>query len=125
MTLSAPTNDFTEILDQIGQSATVRSITRTIDSNGNITAVSTTDTVISAVIQEVSFKERIFIQAGICQIGDTMFFVSPSITLSIYDQLVWNATTFKIRKILVPPRIGGQILYKQVFAVMDSGAFPT
>ena len=125
MTLSAPTEDFTEILDQIGQSIVVRTLTRTIDVNGNVTAVTPADTTVSAVVQEVGYKERIFLQMGICQIGDTTFFISPSTTLSIYDQLVWNATIFKIRKILVPPRVGGQILYKQVFAVMDSGAFPT
>jgi hypothetical protein len=125
MSLSAPTEDFTEILDQIGQSVTIRVITRTIDSDGNVTATSTADTSTTAVVQEVSYKEKIYLQMGICQIGDTMFFISPSTILSIYDQVLWNATTFKIRKILVPPRIGSQILYKQVFCVMDSGAFPT
>lgn len=125
MTLSAPTADFTEILNQIGQSVTTRVITRTINSDGNVTATSTVDTVITAVVQEVSYKERIFLQMGICQIGDTMFFVAPNTSITIYDQIVYNATTFKIRKILMPPRIGGALLYKQIFTVMDSGAFPT
>lgn len=125
MTLSAPTEDFTEILDQIGQSVTIRAITRTIDSDGNITATSTTDTSTNAVVQEVSYKEKIFLQMGLVNVGDTMFFVAPSTNITIYDQILWNATTFKIRKILIPPRIGSQILYKQILTIIDSGAFPT
>lgn len=123
--LEAPVEDFVEILNQIGQSVTIRAIARSIDTNGNITATTTADTVINAVVQEVSYKERIFLQMGLCQLGDTMFFVAPSTTITIYDQILWNSTTFKIRKVLVPPRIDGQVLYKQILTVMDSGVFPT
>ena len=125
MTLSAPTEDFTEILDQIGQSITVRTLTRTIDTNGNITAVTPADVTVSAVVQEASYKEKIFLQAGLVNIGDTMFFVAPSTVVTIYDQIIYNATVFKIRKVLIPPRIDSHILYKQILTVMDSGTFPT
>ncbi len=128
MSLSAPTEDFVEILDQIGQSITIRAISRTIDvTNGNITATTTTDTLTTAVVQEVSNKEKIFLQMGLVNIGDTMFFVAPSTSVTIYDQIIYNATVFKIRKILMPPRIGGSsgLLYKQILTIQDSGAFPT
>ncbi len=120
--LEAPTEDFVEILDQIGQSITIRAITRTIDANGNITAVSTADTATTAVVQEVSYKEKIFLQAGLVDIGDIMFFVGPTTAVTIYDQIIWNVTTYKIRKVLLPPRIGGfsGLLYKQVLTVRDS-----
>ena len=120
MTLSAPSEDFTEILDQIGQSVTIRAITRTIDTNGNITATSTADTSTTAVVQEVSYKEKIFLQMGLVDIGDIMFFVGPSTSITIYDQILWNATVYKIRKILMPPRIGGTLLYKQILTIRDS-----
>jgi len=123
MSLEAPTEDFVEILDQIGQSITIRAITRTIDAtNGNITAVSTADTTTTAVVQEVSYKEKIFLQMGLVDIGDIMFFVGPSTSITIYDQIIWNATTYKIRKILMPPRIGGLsgLLYKQILTIRDS-----
>ena len=120
MTLAAPTEDFTEVLNQIGQSITVRAITRTIDSNGNVTATSTADTSTTAVVQEVSYKEKIFLQMALVDIGDIMFFVGPSTSVTTYDQIVWNATTYKIRKILMPPRIGGTLLYKQILTIRDS-----
>lgn len=120
MTIVAPTNDFTNILNDIGQSVTVRTISRTINSNGNVTATSTVDATVNAVVQEVSYKEKIFLQMGLVDIGDIMFFFSPSQSLTIYDQIIWNATTYKIRQIMLPPRIAGTLLFKQVLTVKDS-----
>jgi len=122
MTLNAPTEDFTEILDQIGQSITVRTLTRTIDTNGNVTAVTPTDVTASAVVQEVSMKEKIFLQAGLVDIGDIMYFVAPNTSITIYDSIVWNTVVYKVRKILMPPRIGGfgGLLYKQILTIRDS-----
>jgi len=122
MTLNAPTEDFTEILDQIGQSIVVRTLTRTIDVNGNVTAVTPTDVTASAVVQEVSMKEKIFLQAGLVDIGDIMYFVAPNTSITIYDLIVWNTVVYKVRKILLPPRIGGfsGLLYKQILTIRDS-----
>jgi len=120
MTLVAPTNDFTNILSEIGQPITIRTITRTINSDGSVTATTTSDVDTTAVVQEVSYKEKIFLQAGLLEIGDIMFFVAPSTTLTQYDQIIWNATTYKIRKILFPPRISSTLLFKQVLTVRDS-----
>lgn len=125
MTLEAPVEDFIQVLTEIGQSVTIRNINRTIDTNGNVTSLVNTDTVTIAVVQEVSYKERIFLQMGLVNLGDTMFFVAPSTTVTIYDQIIYNATTFKIRKILMPPRINSTLLYKQILTVQDSGSFPT
>ena len=123
--ITAPTNDFPNILTEIGQPITLRTITRTIDSNGKITATTTADADVNAVVQEVSYKEKIFLQMGLVNIGDVMFFVAPATTITIYDQIIWNGTTFKIRKVLMPPRIDSQLLFKQVLTVQDSGSFPT
>lgn len=125
MSIEAPTDDFINVLDEIGQVITIRSITRTIDNNGNVTATSEADTSTTAVVQEVSYKEKIFLQLGLVNIGDVMFFVAPSSIITIYDKIIWNATTFKIRKVLMPPRVDGELLFKQVLTVMDSGDFPT
>ena len=111
MTLESPTEDFVEILDQIGQSITIRAITRTINSDGYVTATSTADTATTAVVQEVSYKEKIFLQMGIVDIGDIMFFVSPSTTVETYDNIVWNTDTYKIRKILFPRELADSVDY--------------
>lgn len=125
MSIVTPTPDFVQILSEIGQDITIRVITRTIDTNGNITATSTSDTDTFAVVQEVGQKEKVLLQLGIVNLGDTFFYVSPSTTINIYDQIIWNATTFKITKILIPPRINGDVLFKQILTVQDSGNFPT
>ncbi len=119
MTLDAPTEDFTEILDDIGQSVTIRSKSRTV-SDGAVTAVTNTDLTTTAVVQEVSYKEKIFLQMGVVEIGDIMFFFGPSTVITQYDQIIWNATLYRVRKILMPPRIDGTLLYKQVLTVRDN-----
>jgi hypothetical protein len=124
MTLVAPTIDFTNILLEIGQSITIRKINRTIDSDGKVTSLTTTDTDTTAQVNEVSNKEKIWLQLGLVNVGDTYFNMSPSENITIYDQIIWNSTTFKITKVLIPPRINGQVLFKQVLCVQDSGSFP-
>ncbi len=119
MTIVAPTNDFPNILNEIGQTITIRTISRTV-VDGKVTAMTTSDTDTSAVVQEVSYKEKIFLQMALVDIGDIMFFLDPSETVTIYDQIIWNATKYKIRKILLPPRIAGTLLFKQVLTVRDS-----
>src|SRR5574337_245102 len=125
MSIETPSDDFTNILNEIGQPITIRSITRTINNNGMVTGTTTTDTNTTAVVQEVSYKEKVFLQMGLVNVGDIMYFVSPSTNINIYDLIIWNSTTFKIRKILIPPRINGTILFKQILSVQDSGNFPT
>jgi len=125
MTIVTPTLDFTNILLEIGQSITIRTISRTIDSDGKVTATTTADVDTTAVVNEVSYKEKIWLQMGLVNIGDVYFNVPASTTVTIYDQIVWNSTIFKVRKILVPPRINGDILFKQILVVQDSGSFPT
>ena len=120
MTIEAPTEDFTQILEDLGQSITIRTFARTISSDGAVTVATPTNTTTTAVVQEVSYKEKIYLQMGLVDIGDIMFFVGPSTSVTIYDQIIWNATTYKIRKILMPPRIGGTLLYKQILTIRDS-----
>lgn len=125
MSITTPSADFDQVLLELGQPIIIQRITRTVDTNGNVTAtsISTTDT--NAIVQEVSQKEKIWLQLGLVNLGDIMFFISPSTSLTIYDSIIWNSTTFKIRKVLVPPRINGAILFKQILTVQDSGSFPT
>lgn len=120
MTIFAPTLDFTQILEDIGQDITLRVTTRTKDTNGNVTSVATSDTTVNAVVQEVSEKEKLMMTMGILDVGDLYFFVSPSTTVSTYDVIFWNATKYNIRKIFLPPRISGTLLFKKLIAVRDS-----
>ena len=120
MTIEAPDLDFGVILEDMGQAVTIRSITRTIDANGAVTATAITDLDTIAQVQEVSWKEKLFLQMGLLDIGDLMFFFEPDETITIFDVIIWNATNYKIRKILMPPRIDGTLLYKQVLTVRDS-----
>jgi len=120
MVLTAQTNDFTNIIVDIGQSITINTITRTIASDGTITSVVTANTTVSAIVNEINNKEKILIDMGFAQIGDLVFLVGPSTTVGIYDKIVWNSTTYSVRKIFLPPRFGGELLFKKILAVEDT-----
>jgi hypothetical protein len=120
MTIEAPSLDFSIILEDMGQAVIIRTITRTVSSDGAVTATSTSDTSAIAQVQEVGYKEKLFLQLGLVDIGDLMFFFSPDTNITIYDQIVWNSIIYKIRKVLMPPRINSTLLYKQVLTVRDS-----
>ena len=120
MSIEAPTADFTGILDDLGQPITIRSVSRTLDNNGVVTSSSTSDVSLNAVVQEVSYKEKIYLQMGLVNIGDVMFFVAPNTNLTIYDMIIWNTETYRIRKILLPPRVDATLIFKQVLTVKDS-----
>ncbi len=120
MALPAPTLDITQILKDLGQTITIRTVNRTINSDGAITAITNTDVDIIAQIQEVSYKEKLFLQMGIAQIGDIIYLVPPDTIINIYDKIIWNSDIYSIRKIIMPPRIGGILLYKQILTVRDT-----
>ncbi len=120
MVVFAPTIDFTQILDEMGQSVVLRKITRTVDTNGNVTNVTETDSDITALVQEVGWKEKPYVELGIVNIGDIQFFVAPDTDVTVYDKLVWNNDIYSIRKILKPPMIAQTRLFLQILTVRDA-----
>ncbi len=116
----APTPDFSQVLADVGQSATLRKVTRTVDTNGNVTGIATTDLTITTQVQEVGEKEKLYLTLGIVDIGDVVFYVLPSVDVTIYDRIIWNAQTFNVVKILRPPMINNTLLYKKILTVRDT-----
>lgn len=111
---------FQQILYEMGQDVVVHNITRTVDADGNVTAVTTTDVDTTAMVQEVGYKEKLYIQMGIVNLGDIMFFFDPATVLNVYDKITYEGANYSVRKILQPPRIHQQMPFKQAFTVKDT-----
>ncbi len=116
----APVLDFENVLLEMGQTVTLRKISRTLDSNGNVTNVTETDSDITALVQEVGYKEKPYVELGIVNIGDITFFINPNVDITIYDKLFWNNDIYSIRKILKPPMIAQTRLFLQILTVRDA-----
>lgn len=115
--LKFPQEDFNRIILDIGQTIDIERTTRTVDSSGNITNINTTTTVTKAVINEINPKEKVLLGFGYTDIGDIRFCIKPSVSIEVFDQIIWNSTKFKINKITNPPRFEGSLPYKEIYAV--------
>lgn len=121
MTIVAPKNrDFDVILGDLGQTITLRVITRTVDDDGLVTAKSTADTSITAVVEEIGEKHYKLLESGYYDIGDVDFYMDPDETISVFDKIVWNSEIYGVRKIYYPQKIAGFYVYKKIHGVRDS-----
>ena len=121
MSIVAPQqNDFNQILIDSGQTITVRVITRTVDDDGLVTAETTADTSISAIVEEIGEKHFDLIEAGYYDVGDVLFYIDPDYSISIFDKIVWNSEIYGVRKIHYPQKIGGYYVYKKIRGVRDT-----
>ena len=113
-------NDFNQILLDLGQTITLRKYTRTVDDDGRITAVSTADTDISAIVEEVGLKKIDLIAAGHYNVGDILFFINPDSDITIFDKVVWGTKLLGIKEIKYDQMIAGYYIYKTLRCVKDS-----
>lgn len=118
MTIFSPEQvDFSQIIEDVGQTIVVRTVTRTKDANDRITDISTSDNSISAVVDEVDDKRFDLLQSGYYNIGDINFYIDPDTTIDIFDKIVWNNEIYGVKKLNYPPKIAGFYAYLEIHAV--------
>ena len=111
--------DFGQILLDIGQTITIRSITRTVDGNGRITNVSTSDTSTSAVVDEIGDKRKDLLESGYYKVGDINFYMDPDETIDIFDKIIWGTRTMSVKTINYPEKIAGYYPFMEVHCIQD------
>jgi len=112
-------NPFLQILSTMGQTITLTNKTRVLDSNGELSSITEANVTTSALVQEIGEKEKLYIQMGIINLGDIQFFISPDISVEIYDTITYSGDKYSVRKILMPPKIYGELIFKRLFVVKD------
>jgi len=118
MTIFSPEQvDFNQIIEDVGQTIVVRTVARTKDANDRITGISTSDTSISAVVDEVDDKRFDLLQSGYYSIGDVNFYIDPNITVEVFDKIIWNNEIYGIKKLNYPPKIAGHYAYLELHCV--------
>lgn len=121
MSIIAPMQrDFNQIILDLGQTVTLRKYTRTTDSDGRITNVSTADTSVSAIVEEVGKKKIDLMPGGHYNIGDILFFLNPDVDVTIFDKIVWGTKLMGIKEIKYDQKIAGYYVYKTLHCVKDS-----
>ena len=121
MTIFSPEQvDFNQIIEDVGQTITIRIVTRTVNNDGLVTAVNNSDTSISAIVEEIDAKKFDLIQSGYYDVGDVRFFIDPDTTINIFDKVVWNNEIYGVKKLNYPPMIGNHYAYLEIHGVRDS-----
>ena len=121
MSIVAPKQrDFDIILEDLGQTITLRKYTRTTDSDGRITNVSYADTSITAVVEEIRPKKKELLAGGHYKIGDIDFFVSPDVDVTIFDKIIWGTKLMGIKEVKYDQKIAGFYVLKILHCVKDS-----
>lgn len=112
--------DFDVILDAIGQTVTIRKINRITDSDGRIIGVSTLDTDIQAVVEEIGKKKIDLIAGGHYRIGDIDVYLNPDADITIFDKIVWGTKILGIKEIKYEQKIAGFYVMKMLHCIKDS-----
>ena len=112
--------DFNGILVDLGQDIVLRTVTRTVNDDGLVIAISTTDNTIKAVVEEIGEKHTDLLESGYYDVGDVDFYMDPYISTTIFDKIVWNNEIYGIRKEFYPQKIAGYYVYKKIHGVRDT-----
>lgn len=112
--------ELTQILMDLGQTITLRVITRTVNNDGLSTGETIVDTSVSAVVEEIGEKHFDLLESGYYDIGDIDFYVDPNVDIKIFDKVVWNNEVYGVRKIHYPQKIAGSYIYKRIHGVRDT-----
>ena len=121
MTIFSPLqNDFLQIIDDIGLPIVIREVTRTVDADGRVSNVATTDTTVNAIVDEIDDKKVDLLESGYYNIGDVRFHIVPQTSVKIFDKVVWNSIVYGVKQIHLPQRIVGNYPYIELHCVRDS-----
>lgn len=97
-----------------GRSLTKRTVTRTVDSFGQLSALSTADTSFTGDLQFGLDLDQRFITSGIVEVGDAILYVHPTAlsTLPIpQDQIVDGNSIWRIISQIESPELGGDVTH--------------
>ena len=121
MSIIAPRQrEFDQILIDIGQTVTLRKITRVTDSDGRITSVTTADTDIQAVVEEIGPKKIDLLAGGHYKVGDVDVYINPDADITIFDKIVWGSKILGIKNIKYEQKIAGYYIMKMLHCIQDS-----
>ena len=104
----------TSALAIFGRSLTIRVVTRTIDSFGQLSAYSTSDTTFTGDLQFGLDLDQRFVESGVIEVGDGVLYIHPTAltTLPIpQDQIIDGNSVWEIVKQIESPELGGDVTH--------------
>ena len=103
---------FKSYLVNFGTTVTLRRDTKTKDSMGRMTVISTVTSTIKADIQWVTKADLQHLNVGEVEIGDGMLFVQYSSDVELEDEFDYNDKRWRITTQIEGEQVTGDVVYK-------------
>ena len=103
---------FNTYLDNFGTTITLRRDTKTEDSMGRMTVISTATSTMSADVQWVTKKDLQHLNQGEVAIGDGMLFVKYNADVELEDEFDYNSKRWRITTQIEGEIVKGNVVYK-------------
>ena len=104
----------TEAIKIFGRTLSKRTVTRTVDSFGQLSALTTADVTFQGDLQFGLDLDQRFLEAGIVEVGDGVLYIHPTAlsTLPIpQDQIIDGNSVWEIIKGIESPELGGNVTH--------------
>jgi hypothetical protein len=90
--------------------------TQTFNASGRVAGYSTASITIMGDLQFISGPDSEFVQAGLAEVGDAMFFTLPDYDVLLEDEIVCDNVTYRLSKTIESEQTQGETVYKGFLA---------
>jgi hypothetical protein len=106
-----------EYLDKFCRADFVRNRrTETLLASGRLGGYTTSSITVKGDLQFISGPDSEFVQAGLAEVGDAMFFTLPDYDIVLNDEIVSDNVTYRLIKTIESEQTEGLTVYKGFLA---------
>jgi len=110
MSFAFITSDVKKILNEIGNTVILRKVNKTMDSSGNTTSKTYTDTTITGYIHPVVYDDTTLLKQGFTPSQEAVgLFIDT--TIESHDLILDGNTTYEVIDILSKTKLKGETLF--------------
>lgn len=104
-------NLMTASLAIFGRTLTRRVVTKTVNTFGKLSAISTTDTTFTGDLQFGPDLDQKLITSGFIEVGEGVLYIKHDVTINLQDQIIDGNAVWEVVDRLEAPELEGQEIF--------------
>ena len=104
-----------DMIDNVfGRTLTLRRVTRTLNNDGELVSISTSDVSFTGDLQFGLDLDQRYLKVGIVEVGEAVLYLHPdelSTIPSLRDKIIDGNSVWRITDILKSPELGGSVTH--------------
>ena len=104
-------NLMTQALAIFGRTLTRRVVTKTVNTFGKLSAVSTADTTFTGDLQFGPDLDQKLIASGFIEVGEAVLYIKHDVTINLQDQIVDGNAVWEVYDRLEGPELEGNRIF--------------